>query len=264
MKKLSISLVVLFLGLSVPLFAQRGGHGGGGGGQGGGRSVSGGGGGSRSGGGGRSVSGGSVGRGSGSRAPGGHPGVAAGRSRPSLGGRGGLGGGGGAGRMSSGRYNSYFGNSHQFRPHWGGGWRPGLGYGFGWGHGYPRFWYGGFYWGFSAWPYGMWPYFWGYDDPIYVVVDGGDYYAKNDLHPDDSIKLSEEQKEETGTITVTGGCEGDSIFIDKGMSGSVGELKEFSLPIGAHVIEVRGKCPYFGEDITVIADHNLVVDVPGR
>ena len=246
MKKLLCGIVVLFLSLCVPVYAQHGG---------GGRSAS-------------PSAGRSVG--SHSSAPAGHPSTvhsnqvrgnyhgsserraeangqrAAGmeRSRPPL-------------HMAPEHYNSYFGHEHPFRP-----WHshPYLGYsGYGW---HPHFWYGGFYWGFSLWPYEVGPYWWGYDDPIYIVVEtDGCYYAKDDEHPNDEIKLTEASVQETGTVKIVDKVKGDSIYIDKALAGYTGDLKSFRLPVGEHSLEVKGQGPYFGEDIMVLADHELTVNV---
>jgi hypothetical protein len=160
--------------------------------------------------------------------------------------------------MAPEHYNAYFGHEHPFRP-----WHvhPYLGYGgWGWG-GRPVFWYGGFYWGFSIWPYEVGPYWWGYDDPIYIVIENDTYYAKDDQHPDQEIPLTPAVKQEEGTVRVTGGTPGDQVLIDKALVGYIGSLKDFKLPVGEHSIEVKGKGPYFGEDIMVLADQELTVDV---
>jgi hypothetical protein len=162
-------------------------------------------------------------------------------------------------RIPQNHYNAYFGQGHSFHP-----WHshPYLGYGgWGWG-GRPHFWYGGLYWGFSAWPYEVWPYYWDYDDSIYIVVENDTYYAKDDAHPERQIALTPAEKEDTGTVKVISRTEGDSIFIDKALAGYTGELKSFRLSVGQHTIEVKGQGPYFGEDIMVIADHELKVEVP--
>ena len=260
MKRLSLGLVVLVLSLCVPVFAQRGGHGGG-------------------------PSGGGRGAVTSPAPSGGHSGAIAGHSSGVRGGQQGVRGGQVRGsyhgsserraeasgqraagmersrpplHMAPERYNSYFGHGHPFRPFHS---HPYLGYsGYGW---HPHFWYGGFYWGFALWPYEVGPYWWAYDDPIYIVVENdGCYYAKDDNHPSDEIKLTEASTQETGTVKVTGGTPGDSIFIDKALAGYVGDLKKFRLAVGEHTFEVKGKGTPFGEDIMVIADHELTVEVP--
>jgi hypothetical protein len=159
--------------------------------------------------------------------------------------------------MAPERYNSYFGHEHPFRP-----WHAHPYLGYGWGGRHPCFWYGGFYWGFSIWPYEVGPYFWSYDDPVYIIVENGTYYVKDDQHPNDEIPLTVATTEETGTVKVISRTKGDPIYIDKALAGYTGELKSFRLPVGQHSIEVKGQGPYFGEDIMVVADHELKVEVP--
>ena len=159
--------------------------------------------------------------------------------------------------MAPEHYNSYFGHEHPFRP-----WHshPYLGYSWGW-HNHPCFWYGGFDWGFSIWPYDVSPYWWTYDDPIYIVVENDTYYAKNDEHPGEEIPLTVATTEPTGTVKIVSHTKGESILIDKALAGYTGELKSFRLSAGPQLSEVKWE-KYFGEDIMVIADHELTVEIP--
>ena len=170
--------------------------------------------------------------------------------------------GGNSVRITPEHFAAHFGSDHQFHP-WAQG-HPAYGWSHGWGWaGHPTFWYGGFYWGFNVWPYGVWPYFWGYDDPIYIVVENDQYYACDPQHPGQKIEVTNDQKEEVvfGKVEVVDNVDGESIFIDKGFAGLTGELRTFQLPAGPHTIEIKGNRPYFGEDITVLAGHKLVVNV---
>jgi len=169
---------------------------------------------------------------------------------------------------AGGGYSGYLGREHSFTPWNGhpyfrgghGGGQGGWGHGWGW-NGYPWFWFGGLYWGFDLWPYGY-PYYWGYSDPIYIEVDNDDgcYYAYDDLHPGQKAKVA--PQESTGTVVISGGVKGDQVLVDKALAGYIGELGTFSLPAGPHTLEVKGKGPYLGEDIMVIAGHELDIDVP--
>jgi hypothetical protein len=193
----------------------------------------------------------------------GHPGVSPGVSRYGYGRPGGYSGYGrssGLPYRAGGGYNGYLGRAHSFVP-WNG--HPYFfrgGYGWGW-NGYPLFWFGGLYWGFDLWPYGY-PYYWGYSDPIYIEVDNGCYYAYDDLHPGQKAEVTPQPRESTGTVVIRGGVKGDQVMVDKALAGYIGELGTFSLPAGPHALEVKGKGPYLGEDIMVLAGHELDIDVP--
>ncbi len=162
--------------------------------------------------------------------------------------------------IPGGRYSAYFGRGHRFVP-WHG--SPYFHGGRGW-HGHRGFRYGGFYWGFDIWPYGVGPWWWGYDDPVYIIIEGGCYYAYDDLHPGQRVEVTPQpDREETGTVVIRGGARGDQVLVDKALAGYIGELGAFSLPAGPHALEVKGRGPYFGEDIMVLAGHELDIDVPG-
>jgi hypothetical protein len=93
------------------------------------------------------------------------------------------------------------------------------------------------------------------------VVEDGNYYACDTLHPDQKVGVAPGQGEGTGWVRIEDKAYGDPVYIDGGLAGQTGDLKEFRLPAGPHTIEVKGK-RYLGEDVTVVADHVLVVEVP--
>lgn len=79
------------------------------------------------------------------------------------------------GRISDANYGSHFGHDHHFQmgpPQFVGG--------------YNRFQYGGYSFGYNqAWPAG-----WGYNDSVYVVYEGGGYYLYDLMHPGIHISLN--------------------------------------------------------------------------
>jgi hypothetical protein len=96
-------------------------------------------------------------------------------ARQATGGNNGSRGGGQYGRISNASYGSHFGHDHSFHM----------------GHpqmigGYNRFQYGGYWFGYNQ----EWPVGWGYDDNVYVVYEGGGYYMYDLTHPGIHISLS--------------------------------------------------------------------------
>ena len=84
-------------------------------------------------------------------------------------------GGGHYGRVSDASYRSHFGRGHSF--HMG---RPQMI------EGYNRFQYGGYWFGFNV----GWPMGWDYNDDVYVVYEGGAYYLYNLRRPGIRITLN--------------------------------------------------------------------------